>query len=94
MSGNGDEDKLEQGKNVPLDLAAKITTVKAALDGKGAPMVVAGQPLRNMRVLSQQGSGQGSVVTPTIISTNIVPQAILKQCECTFFLLSTILNYR
>lgn len=80
MSGNGQDERLEPGKNIPLDLAAKITTVKA-VDGKGAPMVVAGQPLRNMRVLSQQSSGQGSIVTPTIITTNIVPQAILKQCE-------------
>lgn len=84
MSDNRDEDKSELGKTFPLDLAAKITTVKT-LDGK-TPVVMTGQPLRNMRVLTQPASmnpGQSSVVTPTIITTNIVPQAVIKQCKTT-----------
>ncbi|KAK5645713.1 hypothetical protein RI129_004177 [Pyrocoelia pectoralis] len=81
MSGTSEDDKPEVPKAFPLDLAAKLTTVKT-MDGK-TPLVMTGQPLRNMRVLTQQAtvnSGQTSVVTPAIITTNIVPQ-VLKQCD-------------
>ncbi|KAF5287736.1 hypothetical protein FQA39_LY15756 [Lamprigera yunnana] len=79
MSGNGDEEKSETAKAFPLDLASKIATIKT-MDGK-TPLVMTGQPLRNMRVLTQPSSGnsgQTPLVTPTIITTNIVSQ-VLKQ---------------
>ncbi|KAB0798587.1 hypothetical protein PPYR_09580 [Photinus pyralis] len=81
MSGTTEDEKSEAPKAFPLDLAAKIATVKT-MDGK-TPLVMTGQPLRNMRVLTQPASGnsgQTSVVTPAIITTNIVPQ-VLKQCD-------------
>lgn len=83
MSGTTEDEKSEAPKAFPLDLAAKITTVKT-MDGK-TPLVMTGQPLRNMRVLTQPASGnsgQTSVVTPAIITANIVPQ-VLKQCDTT-----------
>lgn len=76
MSGNGDEDKVEGTKIVPLDLASKVTNVKS-MDGK-TPLLVAGTPLRGMRVLAQSSSGQSNVGGSTIITTSLVPQAVLK----------------
>lgn len=76
MSGNVEEEKTEGTKIVPLDLAAKVTTVKT-VDAKG-PILVAGAPLRGMRVLTQPTSVQSSVGGSTIITTNIVPQGVLK----------------
>ncbi|CAH0558212.1 unnamed protein product [Brassicogethes aeneus] len=74
MSGQNDDDKDIQ-KALPLDLARSQITA-----GKG-PLVMTGQSLRGMRVL--QGalttSTNTSVGGQTIITTNIVPQAVLKQ---------------
>lgn len=78
MSAGNDDDK-EFNKSVPLDLArSQITTVRT-VDGK-APLLLSGQTLRGMRVVTQgisPNSNQG-VSGQTIIATNIVPQ-VLKQ---------------
>ncbi|XP_018325748.1 histone deacetylase complex subunit SAP130-A [Agrilus planipennis] len=79
MSGNGDEDKTEPGKTFPLDLAAKITTVKS-VDCK-TPLIMTGQALRNMRVLTPSSAVQTSLNTGNILTTNILSQAVLKQGE-------------
>lgn len=79
MSSNADEDKEAQ-KAMPLDLArSQITTVRA-VDGK-TPLLMTNQSLRGMRVLTQavaSSSNPASVSGQTIITTNIVPQAVLK----------------
>lgn len=82
MSGNSEEEKGESGKMVPLDLARnQIAAAVKAVDGK-APIVIPGQHLRGMRVLAQavsSGSVPATVTTPAIITTNILPPAVLKQ---------------
>ncbi|KAK9712395.1 Histone deacetylase complex subunit SAP130 C-terminus [Popillia japonica] len=77
MSTNADDEKTEAGKSFPLDLASKLSGIKT-IDAK--PSLVSSQQLRNMRVLthSSSSSGQTSVGTPTIITTNIMSQ-VLKQ---------------
>lgn len=78
MSGNNEEEKSESGKILPLDLARNQVTAVKTVEGK-APIVM---PLRGMRVLAQSlssGSGQATVSAPTIITTNILPPAVLKQ---------------
>lgn len=82
MSGNTEEEKSESGKIVPLDLARNQMTTVKTIEGK-TPIVMTGQHLRGMRVLTQSvstgASGQTSLATPTIITTNILPPAVLKQ---------------
>lgn len=77
MSANTDDEKTEAGKSFPLDLASKLTNVKT-IDAK--PSLVSPQQLRNMRLVthSSSSSGQTSIGTPTIITTNIMSQ-VLKQ---------------
>lgn len=78
MSGNLESDK-EVPKAVPLDLArTQITTVRT-VEGK-SPLVVTSGSLRNMRVLTQgiPNTNPSSIGTPTILTTNLVSQAVLK----------------
>lgn len=82
MSGNTEEEKSESGKIAPLDLARNQMTAVKTIEGK-TPVLMTGQHLRGMRVLTQSvstgGSGQATVTAPTIIATNILPPAVLKQ---------------
>lgn len=77
MSGN-DEEKCDAAKMLPLDLA------RTQMKGGGVektPIVIPGQHLRSMRVLTQSVTS----TTPTIITTNILPSAVLKPglyCMC------------
>lgn len=77
MSANTDDEKTEPGKSFPLDLASKLTSIKT-IDAK--PSLVSSQQLRNMRLVAHPSSSSGQIPsgTPTIITTNIVPQ-VLKQ---------------
>lgn len=87
MSGNSEEEKNETGKLVPLDLARN--QMNKTIEGKvaagaavatAAPIVIPGQHLRGMRVLTQTVAASGTTnTTPTIITTNILPSAVLKQ---------------
>lgn len=79
MNTNNDEDK-DSHKSVPLDLARNQITTVRTVEGK-TPLVMTGQSLRGMRVLTQTlpSSGIQNVSGPTIITTNIVPQAVIKQ---------------
>lgn len=81
MSGNTEEEKSESGKHLPLDLARTQIAAVKTVEGKG-PVVMTGQHLRGMRVLTQAvstGAAQTSVTAPTIITTNIFSPAVLKQ---------------
>ncbi|KAL3283559.1 hypothetical protein HHI36_006698 [Cryptolaemus montrouzieri] len=79
MSANNEEEK-EFHKSVPLDLARNQITTVRTVEGK-APLVMSSQSLRGMRVLAQgiASSSSQSIAGPTIITSNIVPQAVLKQ---------------
>lgn len=89
MSATGDDDKDMQ-KGLPLDLARNQITTVRTVEGKG-PLVMTSQTLRGMRVVQQPlptSSGSSSVGGQTIITTNIVPQAVLKPgrfCVCLRF---------
>lgn len=76
MSGNTEEEKHDTGKLMPLDLARNQT--KGVETTAKGPIVIPGQHLRNMRVLTQTVAS-GTATTPTIITTNILPSAVLKQ---------------
>uniref|UniRef100_A0A6P7F1A4 Histone deacetylase complex subunit SAP130-A n=1 Tax=Diabrotica virgifera virgifera TaxID=50390 RepID=A0A6P7F1A4_DIAVI len=73
------EDEKDSPKAVPLDLARSITNVRT-LEGK-TPIVMTNQSLRGMRVLTQgvPSCNPSSLGGPTIITTNLVSQAVLKQ---------------
>lgn len=77
MSSTSEEEKDPQ-KAVPLDLARNQMTNVRTVEAK-TPLVIS-QSLRNMRVLAQgvSNSNTGSVGGPTIITTNLVSQAVLK----------------
>lgn len=81
MSSTSEEEKDPQ-KIVPLDLARNQMTNVRTVEAK-APLVMTSQSLRNMRVLAQSisSSNAGSVGGPTIITTNLVPPAVLKSGE-------------
>lgn len=81
MSSTGDDDKDSQ-KAVPLDLARNQMSNVRTIEAK-TPLVMTSQSLRNMRVLAQGVSSPntGSVGGPTIITTNLVSQAVLKSGE-------------
>lgn len=70
-----EENKNAEGKMVPLDLAR--SQIKGVVEGK-PPIVIPGQHLRSMRVLAQTVAS-GTTTTPTIITTNILQSAVLKQ---------------
>lgn len=78
MSSTSEEEKDPQ-KAVPLDLARNQIANVRTVDAK-TPLVMTSQSLRNMRVLAQgvSSSNTGSVGGPTIITTNLVSQAVLK----------------
>lgn len=78
MSSTSEEEKDPQ-KAVPLDLARNQMTSVRTLEAK-TPLMISGQSLRNMRVLPQgvSSSSGGSVGGPTILTTNLVSQAVLK----------------
>lgn len=78
MSSTSEEEKDPQ-KAIPLDLARNQMTSVRTVEAK-TPLVMTSQSLRNMRVLAQgvSSSNAGSVGGPTIITTNLVPQAVLK----------------
>lgn len=77
MSGITEEEKNEAGKMVPLDLARNQLSAVKTVEGK-APIVIPGQHLRGMRLLTQTVSST-TASTPTIITTNILPPAVIKQ---------------
>lgn len=77
MSGSTEEEKNEAGKMVPLDLARNQISAVKTVDGK-TPIVIPGQHLRGMRLLTQAVSST-TPSTPTIITTNILPPAVIKQ---------------
>lgn len=79
MSSNNEDDKESQ-KAVPLDLARNpVATIRTAENKP--PLVMTSQALRGMRVLTTQGvssSNSTSLGGQTIITTNLVSQAVLK----------------
>lgn len=78
MSSTSEEEKDSQ-KAVPLDLARNQMTNVRTVEAK-TPLVMTSQSLRNMRVLAHgvSSSNAGPIGNSTIISTNLVPQAVLK----------------
>lgn len=78
MSTNVEDDK-DSPKAVPLDLARNQITNIRTVDGK-TPLLMSNQSLRGMRVLAQgvSSSTTSSLGGPTIITTNLVSQAVLK----------------
>lgn len=78
MSANADDEK-DSHKAVPLDLARSQVTNIRTVEAK-TPIVMTSQSLRSMRVLTQgvASSNPTSIGGPTIITTNLVSQAVLK----------------
>lgn len=77
MSGNGDEEK-ELQKVTPLDLArSQITTIRT-VEGTKAPLVMTGQALRGMRVLTQSVPQPTAITTPSNGPTIITTQTNIK----------------
>lgn len=88
MSGKTEEEKSDAGKMVPLDLARNQISGVKTVEGK-APIVIPGQHLRGMRVLTQtvsSGTAPTTATTQTIITTNILPPAVLKQGTSSTFI--------
>lgn len=81
MSSISEEEKDSQ-KGVPLDLARNQVSSVRTVEAK-TPLMMTSQSLRNMRVLAHSvpNSNSGSVAGPTIITTNLVSQAVLKTGE-------------
>ncbi|CAG9825085.1 unnamed protein product [Phaedon cochleariae] len=78
MSSNPEEEK-DAPKAVPLDLARSQIASLRTIDGK-TPLLMTNQSLRNMRVVAQGTSitNTSSLGSPTLITTNLVSQAVLK----------------
>lgn len=82
MSANAEDDK-DSPKAVPLDLARNPIATIRSVESK-TPLVMTSQSLRGMRVLTTQGvssSNPTSLGGQTIITTNLVSQAVLKPGE-------------
>lgn len=74
MSDNRDDEKSDAGKVGPLDLAPKVAV--KGIEGK-TPLLV--PRAGHLRVLTSGTSAGQSGVGSTILTTNIVSQAVLKQ---------------